>query len=227
MFAKSPVAGKVKTRLAAAASPEFTLALYKAFVKDIYLQVQRVGEKLEADRVVFFSPEEEKEILKEVIPEDKHSPWVPQISGDLGSRMEHFFTWAFANGAENAILIGSDSPSLPDAYIIRSIESLRDVNDMRANKLVIGPSMDGGYYLIGMNKTDDFNVLKGIPWSTSRVLSETLNKHQGALDILPPWYDVDDKSALDFLVAHLGALIRSKESSLPRNTIEVLGVGSL
>ena len=114
---------------------------------------------------------------------------IPQRGRDLGERLRNGFADAFSKGFRGAMAIGSDSPDLPEGIVIEAREAL-EVHDV-----VIGPSIDGGYYLIGF-KPDTFlpKAFDGIAWSTDAVFRETVDRlKEAALDvlILPPWSDVD------------------------------------
>ena len=112
-------------------------------------------------------------------------------------------------------MIGADSPTLPVSYIEMALASERDV--------VIGPSSDGGYYLVGMNRrlTD---IFAGVDWGTDQVLPQTMERLRetgAALELLPLWYDVDHPNDLKFLKAHL-ALMRQGGVERPSATEEFL-----
>ena len=137
----------------------------------------------------------------------------PQVEGDLGARMRDFFEAEFECGATRVVLIGSDAPTLDPSIIVSAFLCLegRDV--------VIGPSADGGYYLVGC-RNEVPTIFDGIAWSTSRVLSETIDRLNGSgqtLAVLPPGYDVDTPDDLRALSGHLRALRRAGVSpGLPR-----------
>ena len=103
----------------------------------------------------------------------------------------------FAEGYDKAVIIGSDSPSLPVTYIERALGSDKD--------LVLGPSTDGGYYLIGM-RGKVVEVFDGVSWGTQKVLRETcahLEQDGAELELLPVWYDIDNPEDLRFFQTHL------------------------
>ena len=111
--------------------------------------------------------------------------------------------WAFARGAERVVLVGSDSPSLPAAYIDEGLALLRE------KEVVLGPSMDGGYYLVGRRKGES-RIFQDVAWSTGMVLEQTLARlGTQTLGLLPPWYDVDTPADAGFLKVHLEALARA------------------
>jgi hypothetical protein len=105
----------------------------------------------------------------------------------LGERLDYLLTLALANGAGKAVVMDSDSPDLPGSYLTQAFAEL-DRHDV-----VIGPTRDGGYYLIGMKKPHPV-LLREVQMSTPQVLSDTLKLaalHQIRVSLLPEWYDVD------------------------------------
>ena len=117
--------------------------------------------------------------------------------------MRSAFADRFKEGYEKVVIFGSDSPSLPESYINEAFTSEKD--------LVLGPSADGGYYLISMTGKV-FEVFAGVSWGTENVLEETLKKVNDAnisLGLLPLWYDVDLPEDLKFLKTHLALIAHS------------------
>jgi rSAM/selenodomain-associated transferase 1 len=126
-----------------------------------------------------------------------------QQGKDLGDKMRQAFIKRFAQGYNNVAIIGSDSPSLPVSYIDQALDSTKD--------LVLGPSIDGGYYLIAM-KSKVSEVFSCVDWGTDKVLRETLQRVQDggfSFDLLPVWYDVDLPEDLKFLKTHLTLIAQS------------------
>jgi rSAM/selenodomain-associated transferase 1 len=115
--------------------------------------------------------------------------YMTQQGEDLGERMKNGFIEAFAMNFKRVVLIGSDIPDLPLEFIEEALASLQEKD------VVIGPSLDGGYYLIGFkDKKFSPQAFKGIPWGTERVFEETMKilKHEGlTIHILQPWRDID------------------------------------
>ena len=111
--------------------------------------------------------------------------------------MRQAFIDRFRQGYNKVVIIGSDSPSLPVCYIKKALDSEQN--------LVLGPSIDGGYYLIAM-KDKVSEIFGGVSWGTDKVLNETLQRIQDSsisFDLLPIWYDVDCPEDLKFLKTHL------------------------
>jgi len=132
--------------------------------------------------------------------------------------MRDAFKELFAGGYESAVMIGADLPTLPLSHLRAAFAALE------RRPVVLGPSLDGGYYLIGLRAPQP-ELFEGIAWSTSQVLSQTIERiNQLGLQVqcLEPWYDVDTIDDLDFLVSHLRLLMASGRAHLPRQTVDTL-----
>jgi len=183
----------VKSRLAADLHEDMVLDLYKCFVSDMMEMLARSGYPV----ITFFHPPESRQKIIQWL--GNGHKLLPQEGDDLGERMKNAFKTVFSQGLKSAILIGSDSPDLPGLIIDRALISLKD------HDAVLGPSYDGGYYLIGF-RADTFlpRTFDEIPWSTPEVFIKTLDVMEKAglkVHILPEWRDVDtinDLKALFF-----------------------------
>jgi rSAM/selenodomain-associated transferase 1 len=189
LFVKAPEKGMVKCRLAEAIGEEITLKLYKSFVLDI---VRRLNDTLL--RIYFYPPDSSKEFINWI---GEGLEYMPQRGDDLGERMKNGFLQSFSDGFRKVLVIGSDLPDLKNSIIQEAFISL-GINDT-----VIGPSFDGGYYLIGF-RDDTFlpNIFHGISWGTESVFRETMkvfNESQYSVHVLPPWRDVDTLDDLQSL----------------------------
>jgi uncharacterized protein len=186
-MAKAPVAGQVKTRLIGELTAEDAADLYAAFLSDTFALMEELADEREALRLVLcYTPEGEEEAFEKV--EREGSLMLVQRGATLGERLENCFADLFELGYEAVVIIGGDSPTLPGEYVWEAFESL--TND---NQVVIGPTEDAGYYLIGM-RTLQRAVLTEIPWSTGQVLPATRERARAAgleLIELAGWYDVD------------------------------------
>jgi rSAM/selenodomain-associated transferase 1 len=206
LFVKHPVPGRVKTRLSAELGAGRTAAIYAAFVADLVERFRDVAER----RVLCFAPatDNARDYFASIGGMD-YELW-PQPEVDLGARMARFFAEHLVEPHDRVLLIGSDSPTLPREHVERAFALLQDVD------CVVGPAMDGGYYLIGQSGACR-PIFDGVAWSTSRVLEQTVARvtECGArLAVLPPWYDVDTPQDWQFLVGHLQALERANSPSV-------------
>jgi len=209
VFAKYPVPGRVKTRLARDIGAECAAQIYEAFVRDL---VDRFGATADR-RVLAYSPEslEARNWFGPLAATAWHLQ--AQVTGDLGTRMTAFFRQAFTHGSQRVVLIGSDSPTIP-ASLIREAFDLLDSHDV-----VLGPATDGGYYLVGQSGQSR-DIFRDVEWSRSSVLSQTIRSvaETGlSLALTSPWYDVDTASDLEMLKGHLAAMkLAASGMLLPR-----------
>ena len=188
---KVPVAGKVKTRLTPPLKKEDAARLYKCFIQDIFSRISTLNG---IDIIAAYTPKNAAERIKRIVP--ANTMLIPQKGNDLGERLQNIFSQLFSIGYKKVAIIGTDSPDLPVEYIKKSFSSLN-----KNTGIVIGPSRDGGYYLIAMSRYSE-EVFKDIPWSTNTVFKITLEKAKkaGLLPaFLPEWYDVDESDDLKTL----------------------------
>lgn len=197
IFAKYWEPGKVKTRLAATLGREPASQIYHHFVSTLVARFRGCADS----RVLCFTPQEHANAFTTIAGPD----WTakPQTQGDLGARMASYFAECFEAGADRVVLIGSDSPTIPTAYVESAFRLLH------ATDIVLGPTADGGYYLVGAARETAAGIFEGIDWSTERVWEQTVVR-LGALGLsyesLPPWYDVDELSDLERLRDELSQL---------------------
>lgn len=156
---KNPIKGQVKTRLAASIGSDETLRVYLDLLSYTKTVVQST-----ADLFVFHTPE----LIEEFNWENATN--LLQAEGDLGQRMHKAFETVFELGYSEVVLLGCDcfqitSNHIKDAFGLLSGEK---------NDVVLGPAKDGGYYLIGLTKSQP-NLFKGVTWSTSEVFKQTIS----------------------------------------------------
>jgi rSAM/selenodomain-associated transferase 1 len=192
LFVKHPASGKVMTRLAEHVGQDIATDLYKSFVADILTTLHALSVNF---KIVFFPPDAENQFQQWLGEGYSYSP---QIGKNLGQRMKNAFLQAFSDGFRKVVLIGSDLPDLPAEYLELGFKALE------TNDVVLGPSSDGGYYLIGFAKEAFLpDVFEGITWSSADVFEQTLNilkKHEQRVYLLPQWHDVDTLTDLKSLV---------------------------
>ena len=193
LFAKDPVEGRVKTRLGSLLDPKTTLNLYLHFLDDSIAKIHAVTD---VERFIGVASEPQTGYFEKL---SYHPParLFVQEGEDLGQRMRQAFEDRFREGYERVVIIGADSPTLPTGYIEQALHSEK--------QMVIGPSTDGGYYLIGM-RGKVTELFTDIDWGTGSVLADTLKilQKQGVpAELLPVWYDVDLPEDLRFLKTHL------------------------
>ena len=183
LFVKQPSPGQVKSRIGAVLGSDRALELYRNFVLDCLETVERTGIPF---RVCVHPPDAIPEMVAWL---GSDRACLHQEGGDLGQRTEQAFLAIFAQGADRAILIGSDLPDLPIEILHQAMDAL-DRHDA-----VIGPARDGGYYLIGLRRGDFLpEVFRGISWGGPGVFEQTMEVFRQAgtkVHVLPPWQDVD------------------------------------
>ena len=201
LFAKEPRPGLVKTRLAADVGAARALELAHSFLVDVVLNARAVEG---VRRTIWFAPDDGASYFRALDPD---AALEAQPDLDFGARLSFAFASAFASGSGRAVMIGMDSPQIPSTRIEEAFEALgRD-------DLVLGPSLDGGYYLIGLRRGADHAALfDRVPWSGPEVLDVTRRAAERAgprLALLEPELDVDDGADLDALRKLLAARPRA------------------
>ncbi len=193
IMAKYPTVGMIKTRLGESFNPEKVAQLYLCFLKDTVEKVNGLGVPV----FIHYTPDDKKEYFERLFGNNLN--YLPQMGDDLGERLYNGFKKIFGQGYDSAIALASDIPDLPEAILDESLKKLTEYNS------VIGPSFDGGYYLIGLRKDSaSKNLFQGIAWSTETVFNETMKKiKQGKISChaLTPWGDVDQVSDLERLLS--------------------------
>jgi len=194
---KAPHAGQVKTRLTPPLTREEAAALNICFLRDISAAIRRVDGN--ARGIGCFTPVGNEEMYGNIFPAEFHL--LAQRDGDLSTRLVGATEDLLARGFTSVCLINSDSPTAPTSVFAEATRllssSLEDV--------VIGPSDDGGYYLIGMRKPQP-RLFESIDWSTDRVCAQTLERAAElglSVRLLPACYDVDNRGTLDRLCSEL------------------------
>jgi uncharacterized protein len=191
VFVRAPEIGKVKTRLANVIGDEAALRLYMDFVAD-ELDMLR---NLFFDVIICFYPYTERHSVESWLNHEFY--FMAQHGDNLGQRMDHVFKEAFSQGYKQALLIGSDLPNLPSSIILDAFDHLTRYD------AVIGPSEDGGYYLIGFcDNSYCRETFMQIDWGTARVFEQTLlcfQKRYLNYHMLDKWRDIDDYKDLIWL----------------------------
>lgn len=187
IFAKEPELGRVKTRLQGCLSKKKCVELYKVFLQDT-LDLARAT-KCPGRVLAYDSSDREPKYLKKIA---KDFLFYKQEGKDLGEKMHRAFKFAARMNYGKKLILGSDSPHLPLSYILEAYKGL-DKSD-----IVLGPSLDGGYYFVGLKKPSG-RLFQHIQWSTQTVFQETLRnarKMQRRVSVSSYWYDVDSPDDL-------------------------------
>lgn len=198
IMAKAPRPGEVKTRLCPPLSYEEAAELYRCFLLD---KVEQLKALHDAAPAIAYSPDNSRTLFEALAPSS--FALIPQRDGDLGARLATTIHQLLSAGYPKVMAIDSDTPTLPLAYLQRASALLGE----REVDLVLGPSEDGGYYLIGV-KNLHRELFEHMNWSTPQVFSETLRRAEAKglkVACLPTWYDVDRPQELERLKASLRA----------------------
>lgn len=195
IMAKAPRAGEVKTRLCPPLSTSEAAELYRCFLLD---KIEQVGELKKASPAIAYTPDEGRTFFEEFAP---GFVLLPQRGPDLGFRLANNFDQLLATGYQGALTIDSDTPTLPTHFLEQALDLIATPH----LDLVLGPSDDGGYYLIGLRKLYR-ELFEGMAWSTAEVVPETIRRAEAKglkVATLPLWFDVDTGEDLERLKASL------------------------
>jgi rSAM/selenodomain-associated transferase 1 len=197
IFAKAPIPGQVKTRLCPPLTPDEAATLHGSFVLDTLERTKTAAAtfQLPLDRYLACAPDS-THVFFRIMEERQSVRLIDQVGDNLGARMNHAFETLFAQQYTRMVIVGSDVPSLPLERYQQALAALE------SHDLVLGPALDGGYYLIGLNRPNP-DLFTDIPWSTDQVLPRTQAK-AGTLGLktalLAPWRDVDTIDDLQALI---------------------------
>lgn len=198
VMAKAPRPGAVKTRLCPPLTPDQAASLSMSFLRDTAQAIAEVAPD-HAAGVVSYTPPGMEAQFEAVLPDG--FLLLKQRGDGFGERLLNTAEDVLAAGFGSVCLIDSDSPTVPIEAYRQAVEALHAADDC----VVLGPTVDGGYYLIGMRQPVRA-LFDDIDWSTEKVFAQTVEKAVGAgLKIveLPIWYDIDDSASLGILRAEL------------------------
>jgi len=197
IFAKAPIPGEVKTRLCPPLTPDEAATLHGSFVLDMLERIKLAVAKLQLPfhRYLACAPSSELVFFK-IMEERQGVRLLDQIGEDLGQRMHRTFADLFAKGYTHVIIVGTDVPTLPltvyqEAFTI-----------VGRSDVVLGPALDGGYYLIGLKQPAE-QLFAGVPWSTDQVLAVTQQNAKAlglSVELTTAWRDVDTIEDLQALI---------------------------
>ena len=190
IMAKVPVAGTVKTRLQPFLSPEKCAELAWAFLRDAAAKAKTVCE----NTILAYAPAGRKNVLQNFFSVE--NTLVEQIGATLGERMSNAFEFAFGRDSDAVLMIGTDSPTVPAAFLEQAFELLETNADV-----VLGKSADGGFYAVGLREYQP-RLFENVAWSNERVFRQTArNAAQLNLRLaqIPESFDVDEPPDLVLL----------------------------
>ena len=204
IFCKTPAPGQSKTRLSPPLRADECAAISACFIRDLAATIEQVARDATSTGYAVYTPVGSEARLRALLPGGFRL--LPQCEGDFGTRLATA-TRDLLETHDGAILVNSDSPTLPAAILSAAVSATR-----RSKGVVLSPALDGGYTLIGVSRLHA-RLYADIPWSTPEVYPTTLAR---AAEIglpvaaVPGWYDVDDAASLAMLQAELAG-----EPSMP------------
>jgi rSAM/selenodomain-associated transferase 1 len=210
LMAKAPEPGQVKTRLAPPLSFEEAAELARVLLID---QLGNLKQLTDTELFVAFTPRTSASFFENMVP--AAFSCFPQRGNSLGERMSYAFETVFGGGFRNILLIGSDLPPVPYDIFHRAYMAL----ERGDREVVLGPSSDGGYYLVGMNRLIA-GIFEGIIWGGNDVLARTrekLEQLKRRYELLPQWTDVDTCEDLRRLL-----LFDASIQSAMKNTMQLV-----
>ncbi len=196
VFVKAPVEGQVKTRLSPPLSLFAAKELYLRMARSIYQGVAQIAGVRVAVAYATQKNYPSPNWLWDNLKTQAAFEWFAQSGEDLGERLVGAFNWGFAQGAARVSVIGTDSPGLPANQILLAFNLLKDKD------LVLGPALDGGYYLVGLNSPIADLMFGGVKWSGPDVLETTLRRCRSlgkSAGLLPAYFDIDVAEDLKYL----------------------------
>jgi rSAM/selenodomain-associated transferase 1 len=198
IFAKAPIPGEVKTRLCPPLTPDEAATLHGSFVLDMLERTKLAVATLQLPfhRYLACAPSSDLVFFK-IMEERQGVRLLDQVGEDLGRRMHRIFLDLFAKGYEQVIIVGTDVPTLP-LSVYQEAFAMLGRSDM-----VLGPALDGGYYLIGLKQPAE-QLFTGVPWSTDQVLAVTQQNAKAlglSVGLTTLWRDVDTITDLQTLIA--------------------------
>lgn len=216
VFARYPVFGKVKTRLAAETNDEFALATYRACAEHTFNEINFIKEK-GCDIYIFGSEESELQKIKDWTESKFH--YYSQNGNGLGIRMFNAFKKIFIEKYNRVVIVGTDAPDIKSELLEKAFFALNNHDS------VIGPANDGGYYLLGFNEKV-LDLFSDIEFSTESVLDQTIKKiealHAGYF-LLEELIDIDTKDdLLKWQSNYKGKVNHPLNSILEKNMSELL-----
>ena len=202
VFCREPIDQQVKTRLIGSITPAAATALSDAFIRDALAKAVAVHPARIVIAATAPDGAERSKYFRR-LARDFGADLLDQGDGSLGRRMARSLEPFSSSGA---LLIGTDTPSLPSRLLATSLGALR------RNRIVIAPSLDGGYYAVGVRGATP-PIFSAIRWGTRRVFDSTIKRLERdglAYTLGPAWYDVDRWADVMLLAAHLQTLARAR-----------------
>ena len=199
VMAKASIPGRSKTRLVPPLTFDEAAAFNTVFLQDVAANIMAASKQVDVAGYTAFGPPGSVAFFRDILPSGIGlvESWLPNFGDCLFSAISHLL----ALGHQAAIVLNSDSPTLPTSLLIEAANVLARPGD----RAVIGPSTDGGYYLLGIKRAHR-RLFDDIDWSTERVAGQTMERARELklpVHVLPAWYDIDEMDALRTLYSEL------------------------
>jgi len=199
VMAKASVPRRTKTRLVPPLTFDQAAQCNTAFLRDAAENILAASTKTSIAGYLAYGPPDARRFFEENVP--REVTLIEASYPSLGDCLDHAITQLLARGHRAAVVVNSDSPTLPTSLLVETAELLGRPGE----RAVLGPALDGGYYLLGV-KARHPRLLEDIAWSTQRVAQQTLERAAELhlpVHMLPTWYDVDDVATLKMLLCEL------------------------
>jgi rSAM/selenodomain-associated transferase 1 len=194
IICKTPMPGKSKTRLSPPLRPDECAAISSCFIRDLSGTIQSLADDGDVTGYAVYTPAGSETALRALLPD--RFLLTLQGEGDLGARLLKGTADLLDAGHAGAILVNSDSPTLPKEILRDAVEAVR-----RGDNVTLSPAFDGGYTLVGLSRPHA-RLFADIPWSTDEVYRLTLERAREIgvpVESVPGWYDVDDAASFQML----------------------------
>lgn len=208
IMCKTPAPGLSKTRLSPPLQPEECAAISACFIQDLSETINSLVQDGDVTGYAVFTPAGSESSLRKLLPLD--FKLALQSNGDFGERLLQGVKDLLSAGHEGAILVNSDSPTLPKVILQQAVRAIH-----KGDSVVLSPAADGGYTLIGLSRIHE-RLFEDIPWSTSDVYQLTLERAEEIglpVVAIQGWYDVDDATSFQMLEDELSGKKLAFEST--------------
>lgn len=200
VFARFPERGCVKNHFTTTLGDEQTLELYEAMLRDTLEIIQSRTSATNADVLLFVTPNDAVERFRVWLPAKRldypNIHVFPQTGQNLGDAMFHAFQTAQQRGCMPALIVRTDSPTIPDAVFTQAEQALE-----HQTQAVIGKTQDGDFYLMGLQKAEE-SLFFGADYDNDSVFERLLvamQRQYSTVEVLPEWYDIRDTASLERL----------------------------
>lgn len=213
LLASKPQPGAVKPGLAEVLGAPAAAWMYRSFIMDLCERFARLSVP---HRVLAYSPRGSRKAV--ALLASRHWRLTPQEGSSRGQTLAALFEYAWRIGCQRAVVMLSDCPTVPDAFVIEAFDRLL-VDDV-----VLGPTVQGGVYLVGVS-LERPELFQGFDWEGEGVFEALVDRAEAfglVLGLVPHWYEVNDAGGLAVLESHLRALAVAGSEGLPKRTASLL-----